>query len=536
MSTGKTSAFYIVLTAVAGMAVGMVITSRLDLTPASSAQTIAVPAVNSAPLTGAIDATTFRNIAKGNAPAVVNIQTEVRQRSRDLTEYFGNGGDDLLRRFFGGDDQGNQAPPRRNRGGGQGQGQGQGQGRSQQPEPVLEGAGTGFIIDKTGFILTNNHVIEGAETIRVSLYGAERLESYAAKVVGHDTLTDSALIQLTEMPPQPLSEVKLGDSDQMQPGDWVMAIGNPFRLGHSVSVGVISALGRPFGGVPGREQNMLQTDAAINPGNSGGPLLNVRGEVVGMNTAIYTDQRSANIGIGFATPMNTIRDLLPQLRNGKVIRGVIGVTVSKDHLTPETAKAFGLPNTSGALIATVNPKGPADKAGLEPGDVVIDFNGKAVKDSDSLVAMVVNTKPGTAAPLTIYRNNQRKALSVTIDELDLEAEQTRGTRRNDTPDQPQPQPTATDFGMTLDSITPDLARKLDLPGNTGGAVVTDVDHNSAADKAGVAAGDVILEVNRHKVSNKSQVTRELQNVPPGQPAFLLVWRDSTSVFVTMTKH
>jgi serine protease Do len=150
--------------------------------------------------------------------------------------------------------------------------------------------------------------------------------------------------------------------------------------------------------------------------------------------------------------------------------------------------------------------------------------------------MVVNTKPGTAAPLTIYRNNQRKALSVTIDELDLEAEQTRGTRRNDTPDQPQPQPTATDFGMTLDSITPDLARKLDLPGNTGGAVVTDVDHNSAADKAGVAAGDVILEVNRHKVSNKSQVTRELQNVPPGQPAFLLVWRDSTSVFVTMTKH
>ena len=155
----------------------------------------------------------------------------------------------------------------------------------------------------------------------------------------------------------------------MQAGDWVMAIGNPFRLGHSVSVGVISALGRPFGGTPGRAQNMLQTDAAINPGNSGGPLLNVRGEVVGMNTAIYTDQRSANIGIGFATPINSIRDLLPQLRNGKVIRGVIGVEVSIDHLTAETAKAFGLPNTSGALINKVNPNGPADKAGIEPGDV-----------------------------------------------------------------------------------------------------------------------------------------------------------------------
>ena len=196
------------------------------------------------------------------------------------------------------------------------------------------------------------------------------------------------------MPPAPLTEMKFGDSDQMQPGDWVMAIGNPFRLGHSVSVGVISALGRPFG-VVGREQNMLQTDAAINPGNSGGPLLNVRGEVVGMNTAIYTDQRSANIGIGFATPINAIRDLLPQLQNGKVVRGVIGVTVSKDHLTPETAKAFGLPNTSGALIATVIPDRPADKAGIIPGDVVVEFGGKPVKDSDSLVAMVVNTKPGT---------------------------------------------------------------------------------------------------------------------------------------------
>src|SRR5262249_39074549 len=217
------------------------------------------------------------------------------------------GGDDLLRRFFGGDDQGNSEPPRRN--------------RQRQPEPpILEGAGTGFIIDKTGFILTNNHVIEGAETIRVSFEDELRAETYAAKVIGRDALTDSALIQLTEMPSRPLTEVKLGDSDQMQPGDWVMAIGNPFRLGHSVRVGVISALGRPFGGLPQREQPMLQTDAAINPGNSGGPLLNVRGEVVGMNTAIYTDTRSANIGIGFATPMNTIRDLLPQLRSGKVVR------------------------------------------------------------------------------------------------------------------------------------------------------------------------------------------------------------------------
>jgi serine protease Do len=525
MSTRKSTPFYIVLTAVASLAVGMVIASRLDLAPASSAQTVTVPVANSAPLSGPIDATTFRNIAKYNAPAVVNIQTEVRQRGRDLTEYFGGGGDDLLRRFFGGDDPQQQAP-RGNRNRGQ-----------QRDAPVMEGAGTGFVIDKAGYVLTNNHVIDGAETIRVSFEDDLRSEAFAAKVVGHDVLTDSALLQLTELPRHPLTEVKWGDSDQMQPGDWVMAIGNPFRLGHSVSVGVISGLGRPFGGLPQREQPMLQTDAAINPGNSGGPLLNVRGEVIGMNTAIYTDRSSANIGIGFATPINALRDLLPQLRNGKVVRGVIGVSVSRDRLADETAKAFGLPNTSGAVITSVNPNEPADKAGIEPGDVVVEFNGKPVKDSDSLVAMVVNTKPGTSVPVIVFRNNQRKSLSVTVGELDLDAEQSRTARRGGGPERPdENRSTTTGFGMTLDPITPDLARRLDLPPNTGGAIVSDIDRNSPAANGGVVPGDVILEVNRQKVANMSQVTRELQKVQLGQPAFMLVWRDGTNVFITMTKR
>src|SRR5262249_42422316 len=327
---------------------------------------------------------------------------------------------------------------------------------------------------------------EGAETIRVSFEDEARATTYAAKVVGHDTLTDTALIQLTEMPPQPLTEIRLGDSDQMQPGDWVMAIGNPFRLGHSVSVGGVSALGRPFGGLPQREQPMLQTDAAINPGNSGGPLLNVRGEVVGMNTAIYTDQSQANIGIGFATPMNAIRDLLPQLRNGKVVRGVIGVNVSRDRLTPETAKAFGLPNATGAVILSVPANQPASKAGMEPGDVVVEFNGKPVKDSDALVAMVVNTKPGSTVPVVVYRNNQRKTLNVTVDELDLEAEQTRTARRGGGNQPEESQPTTTGFGMTLDQITPEIARRIDLPPKTGGAVVADVDRNRPATNDGGA--------------------------------------------------
>ena len=521
MSTRKSSLFYIVLTVVASIAVGMVIASRLDLAPASSAQTVSVPASNSAPLSGPIDATTFRNIAKVTAPAVVNIQTEVRQRNRDLTEYFG-GGDDLLRRFFGGEVPDSQPVPRNRN-------------RSRQ-NPIMEGAGTGFIIDAAGFVLTNNHVVEGAETIRVSLYGADRFESYLAKIVGHDSLTDSALLQLTEMPRTPLTPIRFGDSEQMQAGDWVMAIGNPFRLGHSVSVGVISALGRPFGGTPGRAQNMLQTDAAINPGNSGGPLLNVRGEVVGMNTAIYTDERSANIGIGFATPINTIRDLLPQLRNGKVIRGVISVEVSMEHLTTDTAKAFGLPNTNGAVITKVNPNGPADKAGIEPGDVVVEFGGKPVKDSDSLVAMVVNTKPGTSVPIVVYRNNQRRTLNVVVDELDLDAEQSRTARRGGGSTPNEPPPTATGFGMTLEQITPEIARRLDLPANAGGAIVSDVDRSSPAANGGVIPGDVILEVNRQKVANVSQITRELQKAQLGQPVFMLVWRNGDNVFVTMTKR
>jgi len=333
MSTRKTTLFYAVLIAIASLAVGMVIASRLDLTPASSAQMVAMPAMNSTPLGGPIDATTFRNIAKTQIPTVVNIRTESRQRTQDLTEFFGGpGGEDLFRRFFGQQAPDSPSPSPR-----------QQQPRRRSPQGQLtEGAGTGFVIDKGGYILTNNHVIEGADKITVAFVGAARNEEYPAKVVGHDALTDSALLQLTEMPSTALQEARFGDSSQMQQGDWVMAIGNPFNLGHTVTVGVISALDRPFGGTATRQQPMIQTDAAINPGNSGGPLLNVRGEVIGMNTAIYTDAtRSANIGIGFATPINTIRELLPQLRTGKISRGVIGVSISRDPITKEVAKELG---------------------------------------------------------------------------------------------------------------------------------------------------------------------------------------------------
>ncbi len=343
MSSGKTTLFYSFLIMVASLAVGMVIASRLDLTPASSAQTMAAaPPMNSAPLSGPVDAATFRNIAKAMSPAVVNIRSTSKQRAQEMSEFFGGGGgggsDDLLERFFGGQG-GRQRPQQRPR------------------EQETQAAGTGFVISKDGYILTNNHVVEGATKVEVNFLGEEDDVYHEARVVGRDPLTDSALIQLIE-PKKDLIEVKFGDSAQMQPGDWVMAIGNPFGLAHTVSVGVISATARSFPIAEQRSAEVLQTDAAINPGNSGGPLLNARGEVVGINTAIYTDSRQAgNIGIGFAIPINNVRELIPQLRTGKVSRGVIGVQVVA--VPAEALSEFGMKERRGALVSTVARGRPA---------------------------------------------------------------------------------------------------------------------------------------------------------------------------------
>jgi serine protease Do len=514
MPTRKTTIFYAILIAIASAAVGMVIASRLELSPTSSAQPANVPAVNSAPLNGPIDSGTFRNIARAVSPGVVNIRTESRRRTQELTEFFGGpgGGDDLFQRFFGRPDPREPQRPR---------------------DQITEGAGTGFIIDKTGYILTNNHVVDDATRITVALLGAPN-EEHEAKIVGRDPLTDSALIQMVSLPDQPLQEVRFGDSDAMQPGDWVMAIGNPFNLSHTVTVGVISALGRPVGGVPGREQNMLQTDAAINPGNSGGPLLNIRGEVVGINSMILVNGGpvASNLGIGFAVPINTIHDLLPQLRTGKVVRGRIGVQIDRNPISPQAAQAFGLSDTSGAVISTVEEGAPGARAGLRPGDIVVKYNGQPVRDSDDLVGKVVATKPGTTVPVEIIRNRQRRTLNVTVEELDLEAEQgiVRGNR-------PVPEePTETGLGMTIQPLTPDIARRLRVPEGEGGAVVTDVERASPAARVGLQPRDVILEVNQQPVGSVPQITRELARVDSGDPVFLLVWRNNQRVFLTLTKR
>ena len=530
MSTRKTTFFYVLLTSVASFAVALVIASRLELTPVSSAQSIAVPTMNSTPIGGPIDAQTFRNIAKAQSPMVVNIRTEMKAKAQDLQDFFNGGGgggqDDFLRRFFGPgagqDDQQDNS----------------GRGRRPQREQKTAAAGTGFIISaKDGFILTNNHVVEDALKIEVQFLGDEDDDTYTAKVIGRDALTDSALIQLTQMPKHPLSEAKFGDSSQMAAGDWVVAIGNPFGYAHTVTVGVISAIGRPFNN-NGRTNEMIQTDAAINPGNSGGPLLNVRGEVIGINTAIISSERGGNvgnIGIGFAVPANTVRELLPQLRTGKIVRGRIGVqvlTVPRDDFAD-----YGLKTRMGALVAQVVQGGASAKAGIQPGDVITEFNGRPVSSRDELVKMVVATKPGVSVPIKVLHDRVEKTLHVTVEELDLEAEQqqVRGSGRGGNNKAPEVEEQgASGFGLTLQNVTPQIMRRLQMPSGQSGAVIADVDPSSDSARS-LRPGDVILKVNGKSVATAADAGRELQKVASGRMAQLLVWRDQNELFVPVKK-
>jgi serine protease Do len=512
MSTKKTTVFYAILISLASIAMGMVIASRLDLTPRSMAGSLTIPAANSAPLTGSIDASTFRTIAQSESPTVVRIMTDgtAKHSAQDMPPQ--------LRQFF------NAPMP--------------------EEEVPVEGLGSGFIIDKSGLILTNNHVVDGATAIHVMLMGSvPGDQGLTAKVVGRDRLTDSALIQLTQMPGTPLPEAKWGDSDAMAPGDWVMAIGNPFGYDHSVSVGVVSAVGRvapELQPVDKRDLPMIQTDAAINKGNSGGPLLNIRGEVIGINTAIISDS-GGNVGIGFAVPINTIRKVLPSLKTGKVVRGRIGVTIQPlTTLTVDDRKQLGLSATAGgAMIVSVDPNGPSAKV-LKPLDVVTAYNGQPVKDNTDLVTRVTDTAPGTSVPMQILRAGKPQTVSVKVAELDIDAEAAANTPE----DVPAPAPRtpragpkeSTGFGMTIDVITPQLARRAGVPNGRGGAYVASLDPTGAAARSGLNRGDVILAVNNTEVSSVDETAKLLDGVPSGRSAFILVWQQGQGeILVTVRK-
>jgi serine protease Do len=373
--------------------------------------------------------------------------------------------------------------------------------------------GSGFIIDPKGYVVTNNHVVEGADKIKIILVGGKE---YQATVKGRDPKTDLALIQIVN-PPAELPFLKLGDSDAIQVGDWVMAVGNPFGLGHTVTQGIISAKGRVIGAGP--YDNFLQTDASINPGNSGGPLLNLKGEVIGINTAILASGQ----GIGFATPSAIAKSVILQLESkGKVVRGMIGVQVQ--NVTPELAKSFGMAEAHGALVAEVNPESPAAKAGIHQGDIIIEFNDRPINEMNELPRMVADTAPGAKATLKVLREGKEKTLNLTIVELS-EEQQAQAKEEAGVAEK-------TPLGLEVQNLTPTLAQQFHLRDNKG-VVVVQVESGSPAADAGIRLGDLILEVNGAVVGTVKEYREAVAKVKKDSVARFLVKRLSRTLYLTV---
>ncbi len=370
--------------------------------------------------------------------------------------------------------------------------------------------GTGFIIDKDGFILTNNHVVEKTDEIKVKL--ADESE-YNAKIVGRDPKTDLALIRIK--PDRPLIPLPLGDSDRLEVGDWVIAIGNPFGLGNTVTAGIVSAKYRQIGA--GSYDNFIQTDASINPGNSGGPLLNTSGEVIGINSAIFS-RSGGSIGIGFAIPINMARDLLPQLKKGKVVRGWLGVMIQK--ITAELKDKLRLANENGALIADVTAGGPAEKAGIKRGDVIISFDGREIKEMKDLPFIVGSTQVGKTVVVEAIRKGRKMSFRVKIGELKEE----KGARKA--------AETKPRLGMTVKELTPQLARNLGLS-ETSGLVVIQVESNSPAQVAGIRQGDIILEIDQAPPKDIEQFYKKIQEYKKGDTVLLLIKRGGSTLYLTL---
>ena len=370
--------------------------------------------------------------------------------------------------------------------------------------------GSGFIISSDGLILTNNHVVAKATEIKIKLLNGKE---YDAKLVGRDSKTDLALIKVTPDNDFP-KPVVLGDSDAMRVGDWVMAVGNPFGLGNTVTTGIISAKSRILG--EGPYDDFLQTDAAINPGNSGGPLFNMQGQVIGINTAIIAQGQ----GIGFAIPINMAKELLPQLKKGKVIRGWLGIMIQ--DITPELAKSFGLKSTKGVLVSEVVQGSPAEKAGLLRGDIILRFDGKEIKNAHMLSQMAAATAPNTQAKIDLLRNGEEKTISVELGTMP------EGEQNIVSPEE------KSDWGMRVQELTPQLAHQLGLEPGTTGVVISEVNNGSPAAAAGLRPGDLITEVNREAIKNLNDYRQALQKVKKGENLLLLIKRAGGSFYTVLT--
>lgn len=383
----------------------------------------------------------------------------------------------------------------------------------QPSRPQIEhGLGSGVIISPDGYIVTNNHVVDGAVAIHVTMHDRK---IYTAKLIGTDPLTDLAVVKIngTDLP-----SVPLGDSTQLRPGQTVLAFGNPFGFRFTVTRGIVSALNRPNPDANRRKPGeFIQTDAAINPGNSGGPLVDARGEVVGINTFLVSDNGSFS-GMGFAIPTQIVRPVVSDLiAHGKVEHGYMGIEIS--DVTPENSKFFDLKKASGALVSQVEPGTPASKAGLKVGDVITGLDGKPVSDAGELQVEVGQKVPGTTLQLDVMRDGKNITVPVTLEAMN-KSEETSAANQEGKPR----------WGMALDNLTPDTRQQLNIPGTVQGAVVTNVVPGSSAESAGLQRGDVIMEVDRKPMRSAEDVQQALSSIPKGQDALVLVWSNGGNTF------
>src|SRR5215831_16355888 len=434
----------------------------------------------------------METLASHVTPAVVNVTVAARSQAQaampdDMPEFF--------RRFFG-----EQMPMQRG------------------PQ-VEHGLGSGIIISPNGYIVTNNHVVKNASDIRVTLNDRRVL---SAKLVGADPLTDLAVIKVDA---SNLASLPWGDSTALHPGQTVLAFGNPFGFRFTVTRGIVSGLNRanPYSDDPHKPGQFIQTDAAINPGNSGGPLVNARGEVVGINTFLISPSGSFS-GMGFAIPAQIVRPTVETLiKDGRVRHAYMGVGIT--DVTPENARFFRLNEASGAVITQVEPDSPGARAGLKVGDVITEVNGQKVSDAGHLQVLIGQNSPGTKVNLEIMRDGKQMSLPVTVEEMGAK---TAAAGSNSGEEHGKAR-----WGLGLANITPELREQLELSGDVHGVVVTNIEPGSPADNAGLSRGMVIEEVNRHSVQSVADTKRELGDVPKGQDVMLLIWNNGGSTFAVL---
>ena len=463
-------------------------TTGLELTMSAASKVPLKIDKNPAPVNLAEFKNGYAAVIDPALPAVVNISsTKIVKRQNNVP--------DLFHQFFG--DQFDRRPSR--------------------PETEREySLGSGVVVNPDGYILTNNHVVSGASDVEVFTQDKKK---FKAKVIGTDARTDVAVLKIDA---SGLPAVTLGDSAKLKVGDVVFAIGDPFGVGETATMGIISATGRGLGGAIEHYEDFIQTDAAINPGNSGGALLDLHGDLVGINTAIIAGGGGGNQGVGFAIPINMVSNVMEQIvEHGKVIRGQLGVAIQS--VDADMAKAFGLSQGGGALVGDVTPGSPAAKAGIERGDIILDLDGRKVNGPDDLSVHVSETAPGTTVHLKIARKGQTRVVAVTLSDLPERPEQSANGEGH----------TAALRGVQVEDLTPAIARQLEVPTTTAGVVITSVDPASAAAAADLEGGDVIQEVNRKPVHNVTEYDRALAGTD-NQPVLMLVERSGSTRFIVVS--